>query len=365
MSKGGRFQRPPSISAISPHRLTVKCYNLAMKVSEIGEFGLINRLVSFVNIAIDKRWKSWRQLIIGIGDDAAVWKPRNPYQIATVDSLVENVHFSFKYTTWRELGWKSIAVNLSDIAAMGGVPMYALISLGLPESTDVRNADDLYGGMVEMTDRFAVSIIGGDTVSSPFVFVSVTIMGCASNERGDVLRRAAAQPGDVVAVTNSLGASAAGLAMLSRGLEFPANAAAELKRAHLKPDPRIAEGQVLVTAGVKAGMDISDGLVGDLTHICEMSKVGARLNVDLVPVSPAAATCFGSQALQFALNGGEDYELLFTAPAKIVRHVQRALDCVVTPIGEITAAHSGKVELVDAAGRAIDLRKAGWDHFSR
>ena len=365
MSRFDALSAPSLYSGHPPHPLTVKCYNFAMKVSEIGEFGLISRLADFIKIAIDKRWASWRQLTIGIGDDAAVWKPRNPYQIATVDSLVENVHFSFKYTTWRELGWKSIAVNLSDIAAMGGVPMYALISLGLPEGTDVRNVDDLYGGMVEMTDRFAVSIIGGDTVSSPFVFVSVTIMGCASNERGDFLRRSAAQPGDVVAVTNSLGASAAGLAMLSRGLEFPVNATAALRRAHLQPMPRIAEGQELLATGIKAGMDISDGLVGDLTHICEMSKVGARLNVDLVPVSRTATTCFGSQALQFALNGGEDYELLFTAPAKIVRHVQRVLDCVVTPVGEITAAHPGKVELVDAAGRAVDLRKAGWDHFSR
>jgi thiamine-monophosphate kinase len=282
-----------------------------------------------------------------------------------VDSLVQDVHFSFKYITWRELGWKSIAVNLSDIAAMGGVPMYALISLGLPEGTDVRNVDELYGGMVQMTDQFGVSIIGGDTVSSPFVFVSVTAMGCTSNERGDVLRRSAAQPGDIVAVTNSLGASAAGLAMLSRGLQFSAKPAAELRRAHLKPVPRLSEGQELIVAGVKAGMDISDGLVGDLTHICEMSKVGARLNIDTVPVSAAATECFGAQALQFALNGGEDYELLFTAPARTVYHVQRLLDCVVTPVGQITTEHPGKVELVDGAGRAVDLRKTGWDHFGR
>jgi thiamine-monophosphate kinase len=153
--------------------------------------------------------------------------------------------------------------------------------------------------------------------------------------------------------------------MLSRGLEFPAGPTAELRRAHLKPIPRIAEGKALVAAGVRAGMDISDGLVGDLTHICEMSKVGAQLNIDLVPVAEAASRCFPGQALQFALNGGEDYELLFTAPARAIQRVQRVLDCPVTVVGKITAAHPGKVELVDAAGRAVDLRKAGWDHFSR
>ena len=336
-----------------------------MKVSEIGEFGLINRMAGITNISIDKRWKSWRQLVTGIGDDAAVWKPRNPFQIATVDSMVEDVHFSFKYTTWRELGWKSIAVNLSDIAAMGGVPMYALISLGLPENTDVKDVAALYEGMTEATRVFGVTIVGGDTVGSPFVFISATLLGCASNEQGNVLTRSSACPGDKIAVTNSLGASAAGLTMLSNRLEFPAEAAAELRRAHLKPMPRIAEGQILVATGVKAGMDISDGLVGDMTHICEMSKVGARLNIDLVPVAPAAVQCFGGQALQFALNGGEDYELLFTAPARTIRRVQRALDCVVTVVGEVTTAHPGKVELVDREGRAIDLRKAGWDHFSR
>jgi len=336
-----------------------------MKVSKIGEFGLINRLADVIDAATDKRRKSSRQLVIGLSDDAAVWKPCNPFQLATADSLVENIHFSFKYTTWQELGWKSVAVNLSDIAAMGGVPMYALISLGLPEDTDVENVMALYDGITLASHRFGVVIAGGDTVSSPLVFISVTVMGCASNKQGNVLTRSAARPGDRIAVTSSLGASAAGLTMLSRGLEFPASAAAELRRAHLKPMPRIAEGQALVAAGVRAGMDISDGLVGDLTHICEMSKVGAQLNIDLVPVAEAASQCFGGQALQFALNGGEDYELLFTAPARTIQHVQRVLDCPVTIVGKITAEHLGKVELVDAAGRAVDLRKAGWDHFSR
>jgi thiamine-monophosphate kinase len=336
-----------------------------MKVSKIGEFGLITKLAGQVAAATDKRWKSWRQLVVGIGDDAAVWRQRNPIQIITVDSLVEDVHFTLKTITWQELGWKSIAVNLSDIAAMGGIPMYALISMGLPPDTRVEDIKALYNGMIAITKKFQVTIIGGDTVSSPIVFISVTIIGCASNEDGKVLKRSAAQPGDKIAVTGTLGASAAGLAMLTRNLKFPIEVTTELRRAHLQPYPRITEGQKLVAHGVKAGMDISDGLVGDLTHICEMSHSGARLNVDLVPVSPIAKACFKDKALECALNGGEDYELLFTATARVIQRVKEALDCPVTVIGEITAEKPGKVVLTDNAGKLINLRRRGWDAFKK
>ncbi|MDO9333460.1 MAG: thiamine-phosphate kinase [Dehalococcoidales bacterium] len=336
-----------------------------MKVSKIGEFGLIQKLAGQVAAATDKRWKSWRQLIVGIGDDAAVWHPRSPFQIITVDSLVEGVHFSLKTTTWQELGWKAIAVNLSDIAAMGGIPLYALISLGLPPDTKVEDIQALYDGMIAVTEKFGVAIVGGDTVGSPIVFISVTVVGCASNATGKVLTRSAAQPGDKIAVTNTLGASAAGLAMLTRNLKFPPEATTELRRAHLQPYPRVTEGQKLVAHGVKAGMDISDGLVGDLTHICEMSRLGARLNIYLVPVSPVAKACFGDKALEFALNGGEDYELLFTAPARVIQRVKKALDCPVTVIGKITAKNPGKVMLIDKAGSPITLKKTGWDAFKK
>jgi thiamine-monophosphate kinase len=336
-----------------------------MKVSKIGEFGLIRKLAGQVAAATDKRWKSWRQLIVGIGDDAAVWHPRNSLQIVTTDSLVEGVHFSLKTTTWHELGWKAIAVNLSDIAAMGGIPMYALISLGLPPDTKVEDIQALYNGMIAVTEKFGVTIIGGDTVGSPVVFISVTVIGCASDATGKVLIRSAAKPGDKIAVTNALGASAAGLAMLRRNLKFPPKATAELRRAHLQPCPRIVEGQKLLACGVKAGMDISDGLVGDLTHICEMSRLGARLNIDLVPVSPVAEACFGDKALELALNGGEDYELLFTASARVIPRVKKALDCPVTVIGEITANNPGKVMLIDKAGSPIDLKRKGWDAFKK
>ncbi|MDP2919050.1 MAG: thiamine-phosphate kinase [Dehalococcoidia bacterium] len=336
-----------------------------MRVSKIGEFGLIYRLAGLISKANRKTWQSSRQVIVGLGDDAAVWRPQNPYQIATVDSLVENIHFTLRTITWEELGWKSIAVNLSDIAAMGGTPRYALISIGLPENTEVENVEALYRGMIKIAGQHRVNIIGGDTVSSPFLFISVTVLGTASNAAGRVLTRSAANPGDRVAVTNSLGASAAGLQMLLHGLKFESKLADAIRKAHVTPTPRIKEGQTLVAKAVKCGIDISDGLVGDLTHICEMSKVGARLNVDAVPVSPAAKVCFPEKALELALTGGEDYELLFTAPTRVMPVVRKALACPVTVVGEITADHPGKVVLVDGAGKPYTMKKSGWDHFGQ
>ncbi len=335
-----------------------------MKISEIGEFGLIERLSKMTQQAEDRDKDAWRRLIIGIGDDAAAYLSDNTIQLATVDSLVQDVHFSLSYTTWEELGWKSLAVNLSDIAAMGGLPHYALVSLGLPGSTEVADVIALYRGMIDIAGKFGLAIVGGDTVSSPFVFISVTVLGSAGVKNARLLRRSAAKVGDKIAVTNSLGASAAGLEMLNKHLKFKPKLFTQLRRAHLKPYPRIAEGQLLVEKGVKCGMDISDGLVGDLTHICQESKVGAQINVDLVPILPAVKTCFGERALELALTGGEDYELLFTASPQAINGVKKAIQCPITVIGEITAEKVGKVTLIDSQGKLFSLKKTGWDHFS-
>jgi thiamine-monophosphate kinase len=267
--------------------------------------------------------------------------------------------------SWQELGWKSIAVNLSDIAAMGGFPRYALVSLGLPPDTEVENVIDLYRGMFDIAGKFGLAIVGGDTVSSPFVFVSVTVIGSAGEKKRGMLRRSAARPGDKIAVTNSLGASAGGLEMLQKGLKFAPKYSKQLRQAHLLPNPRVPEGQTLVEKGVRCGMDVSDGLVGDLAHICAESKVGARINVDLVPVAPAVTTCFGESGLAMALTGGEDYELLFTAGTQIMNKVIKAMPCPVMVVGEITAENTGKVKLVDNSGKPFRIKKTGWDHFSK
>jgi thiamine-monophosphate kinase len=334
-----------------------------MKVSEIGEFGLIAQLSQMAQQTADENQTAWQQLIVGIGDDAAAYFSDNEIQLATVDSLVQDVHFSFSYMSWQELGWKSIAVNLSDIAAMGGFPRYALVSLGLPADTEIEDVIALYRGMFDIAGKFGLAIVGGDTVSSPFVFVSVTIIGSAGVKKINMLRRSAAKPGDEVAVTNSLGTSAAGLEMLKNNLKFKFKLAKQLRQAHLTPNPRVSEGQLLVEKGVKCGMDISDGLIGDLAHICIESKVGALINVDLVPVAPGVKECFGQRVLELALTGGEDYELLFAASPLVMNRVIKAIQCPVTVIGEITAEKTGKVRLIDNQGKNFNIKKTGWDHF--
>ncbi len=324
---------------------------------------MIARLSKMAKQAEDPDKDAWKQLIIGIGDDATAYFSNNEIQLATVDSLVQDVHFSLSYMSWQELGWKSMAVNLSDIAAMGGSPHYALVSLGLPDTTEVDDIVDLYRGMFDIAGKFGLAVVGGDTVRSPFVFVSVTVIGSAGIKNKNILRRSAAKPGDKIAVTNYLGASAAGLEMLNNNLKFKPKLSKQLRQAHLTPNPRVNEGHLLVQNGVKCGMDISDGLVGDLAHICQESKVGAQINVDLVPISPAVNACFRERALELALTGGEDYELIFTASQRIMNKVNKSIKCPITVIGEITAEKIGKVQLVNGQGKLFYLKKTGWDHF--
>ena len=334
-----------------------------MKVSELGEFGLIDLLAEMVSSSQDKL-ASRRRLIVGIGDDAAAWQGAPSTQLVTCDSLIQDVHFSLDMTPWNELGWKALAVNLSDIAAMGGVPEYALISLALPGHTEVEDVTALYKGMIELAQQFEVAIIGGDTCRAPLVSITITVLGSAVSAGKPVLTRSAARPGDKIAVTGYLGAAAAGLEMLTNKLQFAPEAAASLRNTFLHPLPRVAEGWLLVEQGVKTAIDISDGLVSDLRHICKASRVGARVEVDRLPVHPAASANFGDRALELALSGGEDYELLFTTSIEAVDKVKELASCPVTVIGEITADKPGEVSLVDRSGEPFHLRKTGWQHFA-
>ncbi len=334
-----------------------------MKVSELGEFGLIDLLAKMVSGSQDKQLASWRQLILGIGDDAAAWYGDASTQLLTTDSLIQDVHFSLNITPWRELGWKALAVNLSDIAAMGGVPRYALVSLALPEHTEVDGVTALYEGMIELAQQFEVSIVGGDTSRSPLVSISITVLGSAKAPDKPVLTRSAARPGDKIVVTGYLGAAAAGFEMLTNQLQFASEATNHLRDAFLHPWPRIAEGQLLVEQGVRAAIDISDGLISDLNHICKASQVSARVEIDHVPIHPAVKANFGDRALELALSGGEDYELLFTASTEVIDTVKKVISCPVAVIGEIVADKKGEVNLVDINGNPFNLRKAGWEHF--
>ncbi|MFH1169906.1 MAG: thiamine-phosphate kinase, partial [Chloroflexota bacterium] len=323
-----------------------------MKVSELGEFGLIDLLAEMVSVSAGEQ--AAPGLILGIGDDAAAWHGDTSVQLATVDSVIENIHFSLSTTTWNELGWKALAVNLSDIAAMGGVPRYALVSLALPADTEVDDVTALYKGMIELARQSGTAIVGGDTCRAAEVSVNVTVVGSAVD--GQMMTRSGARPGDQIAVTGYLGAAAAGLRMLSDRQEFSPEDTASLKEAFLRPKPRLAEGWLLVRAGVKAGMDLSDGLVSDLGHVCRASRVGARVRVDRIPVHPAVRANYADRSLEMALSGGEDYELLFTAGAELMESARRKIGCPVTVIGEVTDEEPGRVSLFDMDNKPFSLR---------
>jgi len=335
-----------------------------MKVSELGEFGLIDLLAKMVHRTQDKPTGARQQLIIGIGDDAAVWHGDTSTQLATTDLLIQGVHFPSDITSWKDLGWRAMAANLSDIAAMGGVPKYALISLALPANTEVENVTDFYQGMIELAQQFDVAIIGGDTSNASLVIINITILGSAKGQDKPVLTRSAAKADEKIAVTGYLGAAAAGVRMLKQHLGFDPEATACFEKAFLHPYPRIAEGQLLVDHGIKAAIDISDGLILDLKHICEASQVGARIEVDRVPIQSEVTANFGDSALELALAGGEDYELLFTASEESINRISKAILCPVTVIGNTVADNIGQVILVDREGKPVNLPQTGWEHFT-
>jgi thiamine-monophosphate kinase len=323
-----------------------------MKVSELGEFGLIELLSHIVGD--DKPG----QLVAGIGDDAAAWRSDGSTLLVTTDTMVQGVHFTAE-CTWRELGWKVVAVNLSDIAAMGGIPQYALISLSLPGDTDVDDVAQLYHGVAEAADRFEMAVIGGNISSAPLVVITLTVLGQAQPD--GILTRSAAMPGDLIAVTGYLGSSAAGLRMLTQHLELGDETAAYLRSAHLRPQPRISEGQLLVRKGVRAAIDISDGLIADLGHLCRASGVGAILEVEQVPIHPLVKSAFPREAVSLALSGGEDYELLFAAGESVMDSLRCSDDIIINVIGALTS--EAGINLSGREGRPFAIDKEGWNHF--
>jgi thiamine-monophosphate kinase len=311
-------------------------------------------------------------VVLGIGDDAAVVEASGAQQVLTTDMLVEGVHFERGAISARDLGAKSIVVNVSDLAAMAASPRYALVSIGLAPEVDAAWVVELYGGMRAACDEYALSIVGGDTNRSDAVVVSVTVLGEVAP--GRMVARSGAQPGDAIVVTGSLGAAAGGLA-LSRA--EPSSAAAALSRpwgrellgALARPLARVGEGQTLAQAGATAMIDLSDGLAKDLSRLCAESGVGARVELPRVPVAEAligGADQLGLDALALALGGGEDYELL---AAIDVTHLERARseldERFGTPLTDIGVLTEGREILaVDAGGRTSPLEPRGWDHFA-
>jgi thiamine-monophosphate kinase len=280
-----------------------------MRVSEIGEFGLIRLLTREIGVDFEGRGATPRPgLEVDTGDDAVVTAASGAPIVWTTDTMVDGVHFLPGRTSWRDTGWKALAVNVSDIAAMGATPEYALVTLCLPDSFCVEDALELYRGLVECSKAFGVTVAGGDVVRSPIFTVTVALCGRASADaegRPLVLRRAAAKPGDAVAVTGTVGDAAGGVRLLTAGGERAADAAA-LLRAQERPLPRVDAGLAAVAAGIRCGMDVSDGLVQDLGHIAVSSGVAISLDAASVPLSPSLRRVFPEDALDLALTGGED-----------------------------------------------------------
>jgi len=332
-----------------------------MKVSELGEFRLIDLLADVINSTKGPDNTIWKQVLVGSGDDTAAWRGDGSIQLATTDSLVQDTHFKLELTAWDDLGWKSLAVNLSDIAAMGGIPTYALVSLSLPGELDTECIVNLSRGMADIAGKYGVAIVGGNIAAAEKVTVTVSLVG--SLKGGNPLLRSAAAPGDMVAITGYTGLAAAGLRILKEKREQTDESARLLTQAHLRPVPRVEQGQKLLKLGVKAAIDISDGLIADLEHVCKASHVSATINKDLVPIHPALKQHFPSEYESMALAGGEDYELLFTAPDKTMEKVRKSIEWPVTVIGEITKREADEVKIVDTTGRTYESQISGWEHF--
>ena len=343
-------------------------YNPTVELSELSEFGLIERLRRLISQRQPHDLQPERQgrrLLVGIGDDCSVWQQGEIAELATTDTLVQDIHFRLDTTSWRDLGWKALAVNLSDIAAMGGVPSYALVTLGLPDGPLVEGILELYEGMLDCAERYGTSVVGGDIVHAPCLFVSITLLGVASGKipfPNNVLLRSTAAPNDAIAVTGHVGAAAAGLRLLNAARsDVPA-----ALDAHRRPVPRVELGQLALEAGVRCAMDVSDGLIGDLEKLCAASGLSAEVYLDRVPVLDAIRQIFPDDWAKLALAGGEDYELLLVAPAEVLDAVKERSALPVTIIGRMRHGSApGKVTVRDASGHALGLTQSGWDHLKR
>ena len=334
-----------------------------MRVRDLGEFGLIERLAQHVAAATtgsNPHSPITPHLTVTIGDDTAAWNIGGVTELLTTDTLVQGVHFTPETSTWQALGWKGLASNLSDIAAMGGAPMFAVVTLGLPDDTLIEDIDALYAGLLEAATTYGVAVIGGDIVSSPVFFMTIALTGII---QVSPMLRSAACLGDQIAVTGTLGGSAAGLAVLRGETATGESDLNTLLESHRRPRPRVNEGQILARSGVLCAMDVSDGLVSDLAKICVASGKAARVDATHVPVHPEASRAFPQASLGMALNGGEDYELLFTASPAVIATLQGQLESGFQVIGAIVEEEPGQVTVVDGDGNLLEVPAHGWDHF--
>ena len=297
---------------------------------------------------------------LGIGDDAAVLAVPPGQELAVaIDTLIEGVHFPHG-TSPRDIGWKALAVNLSDLAAMGAAPAWALLALTLPQA-DATRVDGLADGFAQLAREHGVALVGGDTTRGPFC-LSVAVHGLVPT--GQALTRAGARPGDAVFVTGTLGDAAGGLRLVQGKLPFdPADEAHRALRARLdRPTPRVRAGLAL-RGHASACIDVSDGLLADLGHVCAASGAGAELDLGALPLSKELRTVFGGAAArELALSGGDDYELCFTVPPAAIGALQSALAAAggrATRVGTIVEGQGVRA----LGGTPLATARGGWDHF--
>lgn len=333
---------------------------MSKKLSELGELAIVEKIrKSFPT--------SHPSVLRGIGDDAAAVRCRPGASLLfTVDLLVEGVHFDLATTSARDLGWKALAVNLSDIAAMGGTPRYALLALGLPARLSEVFLRDFIRGFSRAARTYATELIGGDTSSAPGVLIAVAVGGDAFSSGG--IGRGGARPGDGVFVSGYPGMSALGLAVLKSG-RSRGKADTRWIRSHLTPRPRITLGRELARKKLATAMiDCSDGLALDLTRIASASGVGMEIDAAVVSFPrgfAARARSLNRDPLDLALGGGEDYELIFTSPSRKwdeVKRLARGLRTGIRRIGTVTRKSAG-VTIRTGEGRARPLAPSGYEHF--
>jgi thiamine-monophosphate kinase len=312
------------------------------RLRDVGEHAWLERVIARLGRASDGR-----RIVVGPGDDAAVVRASGRPLLLTTDTLVENVHFRSGWATPAALGRRAFAVNASDLAAMGGMPRFALLALEAPAAMRVTDLDALTRGFAAAARRAGARLVGGNLASGSHLAITAALIGEAP---GRVVTRAGARPGDLLYVTGALGA--AGLAVRRRRL--PA-----------APD-RLAAGRVL--AGIASAMiDVSDGLVQDVGHLCRASRVGADVELARVPVSAACRRAFRARAAEFAATAGEDYELVVAVPPARERRLldlRRRLRCHLTRIGRVVSGPV-RVRVLDSAGGLLRLDRGGFDHFRR
>lgn len=334
-----------------------------MKFNEIGEFGFIESIKKECITTL-------KDIIKGIGDDCAVFGPYSGRVLLfTTDMLVEDIHFLKAKITPYQLGWKTIAVNLSDIAAMGGRPLFLLISLAIPAEMNIELIQDFYKGMKDICEHYEVNILGGDTVASPDkLVISVSLIGDA--KENEVLYRSGARPGDSIYVTGNIGDSSAGLKILKNEISPPKSIASHFIKLHNEPKPLIKTGRIIAASRLASAMiDLSDGLLSDLGHICKESGVGAMLFKKKIPISSELkllASRVKFNPIDLAFSGGEDYLLLLTVPKAKIKDFEILYknkgSSPLYLIGEIREEKG--VRMVNDDGSIEEISIRGFNHFS-